>query len=43
MSQESNVVAEQRFGAAVTSDRREERGELVAADGVEHDPPPGEG
>ncbi len=43
MSQESNVVAEQRFGAAMTSDRREERGELVAADGVEHDPPPGEG
>ena len=43
MSQEDNITAQQRFGAAVNSGVLQELDDLVAPDCIEHDPAPGQG
>lgn len=43
MSQETNIAAQQRFGAAVNSGALQELDDLVAPDCIEHDPAPGQG
>lgn len=41
-SQETNIAAQQRFGAAVNSGNLDALDDLVAPDSVDHDPAPGQ-
>ncbi|HEV7208122.1 MAG TPA: ester cyclase, partial [Mycobacteriales bacterium] len=43
MSRETNVAAQQAFGAAVNNGTLDDIDQLVAADSVDHDPAPGQG
>ncbi len=43
MSQETNIAAQERFGAAVNSGQLAELDDLVAPECVDHDPAPGQG
>ena len=43
MSQQANIAAQERFGAAVNSDNLGDLDDLVAPGCVDHDPAPGQG